>query len=143
MSIPPCRTPVQYRCWGELRAPRVCVHISKKSDNSEGGKINRLKKANKWTKFAVDTATSGLGLAEQGKAIAEGGKVNRLKKAHTWTNFVVDTSTSGLGLAEKAKSIAGGAKKSPPWIQHVKDKIKANNITYKEAMSKAKASYKK
>ena len=26
MSIPPCRTPVQYRCWGELRAPRVCVN---------------------------------------------------------------------------------------------------------------------
>ena len=26
MSIPPSRTPVQYRCWGELRAPRVCVH---------------------------------------------------------------------------------------------------------------------
>ena len=58
-------------------------------------------------------------------------------------NFAVDTATSGLGLAEKAKSIAGGAKKSSPWIQHVKDYSKAHNISYKEATSKAKATYKK
>jgi len=118
--------------------------ISKKSDETEGGKVNRLKKATKWTNFAVDTAKSGLGLAEQGKAIAEGGKVNRLKKAKKWTSFAVDTAKSGLGLAEQGKAIAeGGAKRSSPWIQHVKDYSKANNITYKEAMSKAKATYKK
>ena len=118
--------------------------ISKKSDETEGGKVNRLKKAAKWTNFAVDTAKSGLGLAEQGKAIAEGGKVNRLKKAKKWTSFAVDTAKSGLGLAEQGKAIAGAGKKSTsPWIQHVKDYSKANNITYKEAMSKAKATYKK
>ena len=117
--------------------------ISKKSDETEGGKVNRLKKAKAWTSFAVDTATSGLGLAEKGKAIAEGGKVNRLNKAKKWTSFAVDTATSGLGLAEKGKAIAGGAKRSSPWIQHVKDYSKAHNVSYKEAMSKAKATYKK
>ena len=43
--------------------------ISKKSDETEGGKVNRLKKAKAWTSFAVDTATSGLGLAEKGKLL--------------------------------------------------------------------------
>ena len=118
--------------------------ISKKSDETEGGKVNRLKKAKAWTTFAVDTAKSGLGLAEQGKALAEGGKVNRLKKATKWTNFAVDTAKSGLGLAEQGKAIAGAGKKSTsPWIQHVKDYSKAHNVSYKEAMSKAKATYKK
>jgi hypothetical protein len=31
MSFLPCRTPVQERCWGELRAPRVCVHSQGRS----------------------------------------------------------------------------------------------------------------
>jgi len=37
----------------------------------------------------------------------------------------------------------GGAKKTSAWIQHVKDYSKNNNVSYKEAMTKAKASYKK
>ena len=74
----------------------------------------------------------------------EGGKVNRIKKASKWTAFAVDTAKSGLGLAEQGKAIAGAGKKSTsPWIQHVKDYSKAHNVSYKEAMSKAKATYKK
>ena len=40
ISIPPCRTPVLYRCWGELRAPRVCVHMEGGS-NIQAGRILR------------------------------------------------------------------------------------------------------
>jgi len=54
--------------------------ISKKGeDKLEAGKINRLKKGKKWAEFAINTASSGLDLAERAKAIV-GGKINRLKK---------------------------------------------------------------
>jgi len=39
---------------------------------------------------------------------------------------------------------SGGAKKAPSaWIQHVKAYAQNNGVSYKEAMTKAKASYKR
>jgi|LakMenEpi03Aug12_release.lakeMendotaPanAssembly.Ray.scaffolds.fasta_scaffold258919_2 hypothetical protein len=82
-----------------------------------GGKINRLKKAKRWTGYAVDTASKGLDLASKGAKVAkmfgfgefeeqEGGKINRLKKARRWTNYAADTASKGLDLAAKGATVA-------------------------------------
>jgi len=118
------------------------------SKEKEGGKVNRLKKAKRWTGFAVDTADKGLDLVEKGMKIGgtgyavSGGKVNRLKKAKRWTGFAVDTASKGLDLAEKATKI-GSAKKTSPWIAHVKKVAAEQGIPYNQALKVAGASYKK
>ena len=119
------------------------------SKEKEGGKVNRLKKAKKWTDFSVDTASKGLDLAEKGMKVfggtgyaVSGGKVNRLKKAKKWTDFSVDTASKGLDLVEKGMKI-GGAKKTSPWIAHVKKVAAAQGIPYNQALKVAGASYKK
>lgn len=43
---------------------------------------------------------------------------------------------------EPATKCAGGAKRANPWISHVKAYSKKHNIPYRDAMSRAKASYK-
>jgi hypothetical protein len=48
-------------------------------DVAVGGKINRLKKAKRFTDFAVDTAEKGLGLASMAKAL--GGAKPKMAKA--------------------------------------------------------------
>ena len=84
------------------------------SKEQEGGNENILKKAKRWTGFAVDTASKGLNLVEKGMKIGgtghsvSGGKVSRLKKAKKWTDFSVDTASTRL--VEKGIKI-GGAKK--------------------------------
>ena len=50
------------------------LYQKKGEDKLEAGTVNRLNKAQKWTEFAVNTASSGLGLAERGKAIVGGDK---------------------------------------------------------------------
>jgi hypothetical protein len=39
--------------------------------------------------------------------------------------------------------MGGGVKKPSSWIEHIKNYAKEHNISYKEAMTKGKASYKK
>jgi hypothetical protein len=71
-----------------------------------GGKVNRRKKATKWTDFAVQTAKKGIDLAKEvglgGKA---DGKVNRMRKAQKWSDFAVQTAKKGIGLAKEAKEL--------------------------------------
>ena len=125
--------------------------------------IQKIKKGEKLTKANVERV-------KKLKSAVTGGKVNRLKKAKKWTGFVQDDIISkgldnakkavgvysgynkakmGLGMPKKVKAahaaLEGGAKKRPPsaWIQHVKKYAADHNVSYKEAMSKAKASYKK
>ena len=117
------------------------------SKEKEGGKVNRLKKAKRWTGFAVDTADKGLDLVEKGMKIGGSsynvsGGVNRLKKAKKWTDFSVDTASKGLDLVEKGMKI-GGAKKTSPWITHVKKVAAQQGIPYNQALKVAGASYKK
>jgi hypothetical protein len=119
------------------------------SKEKEGGKVNRLKKAKRWTGFAVDTADKGLDLAEKGMKVFGGssynvsGGVNRLKKAKKWTGFAVDTADKGLDLAEKGMKVFGGAKKTSSWIAHVKKVAADKGIPYNQALKVAGASYKK
>ena len=78
-----------------------------------GGKVNRLKKAKKWTGFAVDTLGSAVDLADK-----------------------------GVGVAIKAKTLgAGMSGGSNPWIEHVRAYAKENNISYGCAISEAKKTY--
>ena len=114
---------------------------------SGGKKVNRVKKAKKWLGFVDSALGVGEKHAEAAKEIAgagiSGGKVNRVKKAKKWLDF----ADSALGTAEKhasvVKSLAGGARKPSAWIAHVKSYASEHGIPYKEAMSKAKATYKK
>ena len=149
-----------------------------KPEPFEGGKVNRLKKAKKWTSFVKkDIVKDGIDLAAYGydkydaatnpygnamaKAIT-GGKVNRLKKAKKWTSFVKDDIVKdGIDLAAygydkynaatnpyghaMAKAITGGAAKRPPskWISFVKAYSAKHNIPYGEALKRAGPEYKK
>jgi len=112
--------------------------ISKKV---EGGKVNRMNKAQKWTDFSADTINTGLDLGAKAKMIA--GKVNRMKKAQKWTDFSANTLDTGLNLAAKAKMIAGAKKPQSNWINFVKSYAARHHITYKEALSQAGPEYKK
>jgi hypothetical protein len=89
------------------------------SKTQEAGKVNRLRKAKKWTDYSVDTASKGLDLAEKGMKVF-----------------------GGTGY-----SVSGGkvnsAKKTSPWIVHVKKVAETQGVSYKEALKIASASYKK
>jgi len=122
-------------------------------DLDGAGKKKRKSKASvsaarDWTQFATDALTTGLDKGMEINAALDGGKkkkhVNRQKKALGWTNFAVDTANKGLDLAQKAKSLGAGKPRAPnAWVAHVKQYAAANKVSYKEAMSQAKASYKK
>ena len=66
---------------------------------AEGGKISRIKKAQKWTDYSVDTVGKAIGLA---KMAGMGGKISRIKKAQKWTDYSVDTVGKAIGLAKMA-----------------------------------------
>jgi hypothetical protein len=131
-------------------------------------KINRVKKAKKWLGFVDSALGVGEKHASTVKDIAgpmmmaaglEGGKkkkINRAKKAKKWLNFVDDALSTGEKHASTVKSIAGAgkppkgpgpvagpARKPSAWIAHVKSYAAEHGMPYKEAMSKAKATYKK
>jgi hypothetical protein len=55
---------------------------------------------------------------------------------------VADTAVKIKPLFKKGGILTAGGKKSSPWIAHVKKYAKAHNISYPEALKKAKASYK-
>ena len=107
--------------------------ISKIEDEFKGagnksGKINRLKKANRWIEFARDSAYDAIDLADYG-----------YRKAKAAANPVREEAKK---LAKGVSKMFGGAKRGPSmWIQHVKAFRQKHNIPYKEALSKAGPSY--
>ena len=72
------------------------------SNEEIGGKVNRLKKAKAWTSIAVDTANSGLGLAEKGMAL--GGARRAPSK---WIQFVKSYAATNGITYKSALSKAG------------------------------------
>jgi len=104
---------------GYLSGGEVCCDM-------EGG-VNRLKKAKKWTSYAVDTAKQGMDLAKS----FGGKKVNHLKKAKKWTAYAVDTAKQGMDLA-KAFGGVNRLKKAKKWTSYAVD-------TAKQGMDLAKA----
>ena len=121
----------------------------------DGGKKKRKSKkgpsvsaARDWTQFATDALTTGLDKGKEVQAALDGGKkkkVNRMKKATAWRDFSVDTVNQGLDLAQKVKGVTGSGKPraANAWVAHVKKYAADHKVSYKEAMSQAKASYNK
>jgi hypothetical protein len=126
------------------------------------GGVNRLKKANKWSKFVRDLIPKSVRDAVEDKAVGMIGRVggvNRLKKANKWSKFVRDLVPQSVrnAVEDKAvgmiKSMGGrhigstnspvGGKRPSAWIQHVKAYQQAHGCSYKQAMMGAKATYKK
>ena len=101
--------------------------ISKVENEFKGG-VNRLKKAKRWRDFSEETAYKGIDLADYG-----------YRKAKDAANPVqAEAKKAAKGIAK----MFGGAKRGPSmWISHVIAFSKANNIPYKEALSKAGPSY--
>jgi len=101
--------------------------ISKIENEFKGG-VNRLKKAKRWRDFSEETAYKGIDLADYG-----------YRKAKDAANPVqAEAKKAAKGIAK----MFGGAKRGPSmWISHVKAFSEANNIPYKEALSKAGPSY--
>ena len=101
--------------------------ISKVENEFKGG-VNRLKKAKRWRDFSEETAYKGIDLADYG-----------YRKAKDAANPVqAEAKKAAKGIAK----MFGGAKRGPSmWISHVKAFSEANNIPYKEALSKAGPSY--
>ena len=91
----------------------------------EGGKVNRLKKAKKWTSFVKDDIVKdGIDLA-----------------AYGYDKY--NAATNPYGHAMSA-AITGGAKRPPSkWISFVKEYSAKHNIPYGEALKRAGPEYKK
>ena len=83
--------------------------ISKKGtdDEVEGGKVNRFKKAQKWTGFAADTVDKALDLGAKAKMIA-GAK----KTPSQWVSFVKSYAAKYNITYKEALSKAGPAYRS-------------------------------
>ena len=134
------------------------------SGGAISGGVNRMKKAEKYEQFAVDTANDALKLVKRGKKVAGAksggaisGGVNHMKKAKAYEQFAVDTANDALKLVKRGRKVAGamcggiglpkpratGYGRPNPWIQHIKDTQSKHGVSYKEAMSLAKATYKK
>jgi hypothetical protein len=81
--------------------------VSEMGAGFSGGKVNRMKKAKKWTDFAVATAKKGIGLAKEIKGLGgkADGKVNRMRKAQKWTDYAEKTAKRGIGLAKEIKDL--------------------------------------
>ena len=116
------------------------ANIERVKKLKSGGKVNRLKKAKKWTGFVQDDIISK-GLDNAKKAVGVYSGYNKAKMGLGMSKKSVDDAHKMLGAGRKKP----GAAKRPPsaWIQHVKKYASDHNVSYNEAMSKAKASYKK
>lgn len=152
---------------GEKLSKANVARLKKLGKEVEGGKVNRLKKAKKWTGFVQDDILSK-GLDNAKKAVGvygdykqtqnplnvlkgKGLKKDAKKAAKKILEEEVKPAAKKAAKQEvdkvakkvKAKVEGGAAKKPSAWISHVKDYSKKHNVSYKDAMKSAKASYKK
>ena len=95
----------------------------------EGGKINRLKKANRWANFSKKQVKDGIDLGSYG--------YDQYSKATNPLQYAATNALSGKGY-QQAGAMAKGPSK---WILHVKAYSKEHNISYKDALKKASPSY--
>ena len=76
------------------------------SKTQEAGKVNRLRKAEKWRGFAVDTAKDGLDLAEKGMKVFGGAK-----KSSPWIAHVKKVAAAQGIPYNQALKVAGASYK--------------------------------
>ena len=152
---------------GEKLSKANIARLKKLGKEVEGGKVNRLKKAKKWTGFVQDDILSkgldnakkavgvygdykqtqnplnvlkGKGLKKDAKKAAKKILEEEVKPA---AKKAAKQQVDKVAKKVKAKVEGGAAKKPSAWISHVKDYSKKHNVSYKDAMKSAKASYKK
>jgi len=107
---------------------------------SQGG-VNRLKKANRWTKYAKDTVGDAFDIAKMA-GMGSGG-VNRLKKANRWTKYAKDTVGDAFDIAKMAGMGSGGVnrlKKANRWTKYAKDTVGDAFDIYDQAKSRGAGS---
>jgi hypothetical protein len=87
---------------------------------AQGGKINRLKKAEKWMEFSKKAVGNAFDVYD--KAKERGGKVNRLKKAEKWMDFSKKAVGEAFDVYDKAKARGAGkkTKKAQSWTDFSK-----------------------
>jgi hypothetical protein len=120
----------------KLGAKMTKANIERVKKLKSGGKVNRLNKAKKWTGFVQDDIISA-GLDNAKKAVGVYSGYNKAKMGMGVKS--VEDAHKMLGAGRKKSASA----KPSAWIQHVKKYASDHKVSYKEAMSKAKASYKK
>jgi len=141
------------RDWASFASDAISTGINKgvEVNKAMGGKKKRKSKASvaaarDWASFASDAISTGIDKGKQVQEALDGGKkkINRRKKAQAWTDFAVDTANKGIDIAQKVKALGAGKPRVPNvWVSHVKKYAADHGVSYKEAMSQAKASYKK
>ena len=90
----------------------------------EGGKVNRLKKAKKWTSFVKDDIVKdGIDLA-----------------AYGYDKYSAATNPYGHAMS---KALTGGARPPSKWILFVKEYAQKHNLKYADALKKAGPEYRK
>jgi len=142
------------RDWASFASDAISTGIDKgvEVNDAMGGKKRKSKKgpsvaaARDWASFASDAISTGIDKSKEVQEALDGGKkkINHRKKAAAWTNFAVDTANKGLDIAQKVKALGAGKPRAPnAWVTHVKKYAADHGVSYKEAMSQAKSSYKK
>jgi len=141
------------RDWASFASDAISTGIDKgvEVNKAMGGKKRKSKAsvaaARDWASFASDAISTGIDKSKQAQAALDGGKKKRkskIKQAAAWTDFAVDTANKGLDIAQKVKALGAGKPRAPnAWVTHVKKYAADNKVSYKEAMSQAKSSYKK
>jgi hypothetical protein len=142
---------------GELEGGNIFKDISKtasktaKSISKESKKV--VKKVDKYaTPIMKKGATLGFDIIEKAApalgGIAGAAAATALGQPELIPVFGAIGSATGDQLAKRGrkevkKQTGLGKPRISPWIEHVKRYANDNKITYKEAMSKAKSSYKK
>ena len=90
----------------------------------EGGKVNRLKKAKKWTSFVKDDIIKdGIDLT-----------------AYGYDKYSAATNPYGHAMS---KALTGGARPPSKWILFVKEYAQNRNLKYADALKKAGPEYRK
>ena len=89
-----------------------------------GGKVNRLKKAKKWTSFVKDDIIKdGIDLT-----------------AYGYDKYSAATNPYGHAMS---KALTGGARPPSKWILFVKEYAQKHNLKYADALKKAGPEYRK
>jgi len=106
-------------------------------------KINRLKKATRWRDFSKDTVSDGIDLAD--KALTVKDKHDPVSQAQKSVTKAFGGAKPKKPKAETETKAEPAKAKRPPskWILHCKAYAKEHNVSYKQAMKDARASYKK
>ena len=73
---------------------------------SQGGKISRIKKANKWLDFSKKAVGDAFDVASMA-GMGSGGKISRIKKANKWLDYSKGVVGDAFDIYDQAKARGG------------------------------------